>query len=655
MHRKTLIWLLSSQLALIAARAQPADPNNAQINWQLRENSGTFHSALRPLHQIKGAPGTFYTYFWEFGDGQFSFEPQPTHVYKDTGTYYVRLYATNNYDDGKPPPTRPKPIRIRSNMAYLPPKPPSFFHGNGALEMKVNCMPKPGEDLVLVMGYRNRGEEKTLNGSLVLFYNDRQFRRDNFYLSEERPYHGETESNLGALTASLPSEELRQDLAVAGNGPNDQPEGAPAANTKFSQLFAEKQRLFRENTIWKFENLQKGEEKYFFLTLQTTPEMIRDTNAVLSLTGMFVPDNPNEDIEQYEMELQIVASHDPNRMLLKNRTMEYRFTGTKKELTYKILFQNTGTGPAREISVGVGLPPLLDPQSVEVIDYSPKCVGSPESKTCFTQTPGSDSVHFTFQKVYLQGIRQDGMRDPDSTMGFITYRIHFNDQLKKLPFASRATIVFDQQAPVSTNLAQADFRPGRSPELIAGYGLHFGRAGLDESSDNNFSIGAGLSPFSPFRKYLQWELFLSLQNYPEVLVGQVRTVDTMVGGQTGTGIILPYQRKKVISLDLVPLQLRYNFWDWLGAGAGALAAIDAVSITKPREDYFIYYSNNPTVPVKSQVTGPASVQWFNRADLALFADLQLGKVRAGPAIGIRWLRYLIHAQNRLFIYACWRL
>src|SRR5258706_5065831 len=85
-------------------KAQDSIP--PEIRVEEKGDSVHFSSSLRPLRQIAGAPSSFYTYFWELGDGRFSFEKEPLYSYRDTGLYQVRLYATNNYDDGKAHPTR---------------------------------------------------------------------------------------------------------------------------------------------------------------------------------------------------------------------------------------------------------------------------------------------------------------------------------------------------------------------------------------------------------------------------------------------------------------------------------------------------------------------------------------------------------------------
>ncbi|MGN6511251.1 MAG: DUF7849 domain-containing protein, partial [Chitinophaga sp.] len=42
------------------------------------------------------------------------------------------------------------------------------------------------------------------------------------------------------------------------------------------------------------------------------------------------------------------------------------------------------------------------------------------------------------------------------------------------------------------------------------------------------------------------------------------------------------------------------------------------------------------------------------ADGALFADINLGMVRAGPSLGVRVLQYLKDSQQRVFFYGMWR-
>jgi hypothetical protein len=416
--------------------------------------------------------------------------------------------------------------------------------------------------------------------------------------------------------------------------------------------------LFKQNNTWRFTNLQKGEEKYFFLTLHTTPEMIKDTNAVVLLNGMFVPDDPNGEIEEYQLELQIVASHDPNRMMLRNQRLNYRFTGQQKEMTYKVRFQNTGKGPSRQISIGVQVPPMLDPHSLEILDFQPRslmCDSAYSGQSCLDTIIHKDSIWFVFKNIYLPGLRQQGFSDIDSTIGFVKYRMHFSKELKKLPFESGAVIVFDKNEPIRTNGAKGYFQPGHSPAIIAGYNKLLGEQGKSNKDENYLMIGGSISPFSPYKKYLQAEAFLGYLNQPEeFLSSSIENKDTVINA-TNYRIIQReiFGKPTIILLDLVPLQLRYNINDWVGAGAGTLLSFNAYTKWKDREILQLIQPPNP-ISTTMQKTYTAST-WFTHIDAALFGDVQLGRARVGPVFGIRYLHFFRFPQNRLFIYAAWRL
>ena len=656
-HKKAILLLVLMQTMIFIAIGQRIDTSAAVINLQLTNNQARFGSVLRPLQQIAGAPEAFYSYYWEFGDGHFSFEENPKHVYRDTGLYQARLFATNNYDDGKPPPLKPKPVKVSSkNSLYAVDKNPSFFKQGGAIEMRVNSMPRPDEDMVLIMGYRNETEATAMNGSMILFYNERQFRKNNFDFSEERTYNNEQKTLLNAITAFVPGDEIMETASLAG--PNtvlqNQPSGYFGGN--LAELIAAKQKTFRQNQTWHFNNLEKGSEKYFFITLHTTPEMIKDTNTVVELSGMFIPDNPAAQIEEYTLQLQIVASHDPNRMMLKNRRLNYRFTGKKKEMTYTVRFQNTGRGPARQASVAVSVPAMMDANSIEIMDYYPKAVFCKSivkpNQSCLDTIIHKDSIYFVFKNIYLPGLRQQGFSDPDSTIGFIKYRMHFTKKLKKLPFESNAAIIFDNNKPIYTNNQKGYFKPGKSFGVIAGYNLFFGKNVKDE---NYFSIGGSISPYAPHRKYLQEELYLGYMQFPEELIAnRTENKDTVINGTMfhifGREI---YAKSNIIKLDLVPLQLRYNVNDWVGAGVGTILSFNAYTKVNNREVIFMQQQPNPT-PIIIGKEYPSST-WFTNFDAAAFADVQLGRVRVGPVLGVRYLHYFRFPRNGLYAYIAWRL
>ncbi len=655
---KTIAMLAMMQMTALALPAQIADTGPVNIDYKIENNKATFTSSLRPLRQIAGAPEAFYTHYWEFGDGRFSFETNPTHVFKDTGTYDVIYYATNNYDDGKPPPRRRKKVPVKTKALYARQSSSSFFKQGGGIEMKVNRMPRAGEELVLIIGYRNRDKTAAQNGSLVLFYNERHFRQENFELAEERAYHGEKTSSLSSI-AYLENEVIETSGFSISSGPNAENHDAAAFAGRFADLLRLKQQQFRQNNVWRFENLQQGEEKFFFISLQTTPEMIKDTNAVVTLTGMMVPDDPNGELEEFELELQIVASHDPNRMILRNRRLNYRFTGSKKEMTYKVRFQNTGKGPAGIIDVAVAVPTMLNAQTLEVMDQYPKCIpcdSAAAGQSCLDTIISKDSIHFVFKNIYLPGLRQDGFSDPDSTYGFVKYRLQFKKKMKKLPFESRAAIVFDNNKPVITNGSKGYFKPGFSPGAVLGYNRWLDIGNKGRADEDYWMGGVTVSPYSPFKKYLQWELFAGFISQPEQLVSSGPGRDTLVNGQQYfQQRIDVYEKRKITKLAFVPLQLRYNIIDWVGGGFGSLISTEAITKVSARRDMLLIPFMPPPTPLVISENLKSRTEYFKNWDVAAFADVQLGKVRAGPAVGIRFIHFFVTPQNRALVYATWRL
>jgi len=658
----------------------PEDTVPAIVNY--REENGVFRfsSVLRPLRPIAGAPEPFYTYFWEFGDGDFSFEKEPEHSYRDSLLHQVRLFATNSYDDGKRPPTRPKPLKPGSSRPVLASNSsdPVFFKSAGSIEMKTNCMPKPGEDMMLIIGYKNKRENglASLGGTLSILYNDKEFNKDNFDLLDTRAYHNEKKAVFekpGAFAALKPDDAENPFYGYV-SGPNtagsfsvpaDVLPKAAVLDPAGMALIREKTAAFKTAESWKFENLKSGEERFLFMQFRTTPDMIRDTNAVLQLTGIFAPDDPLAAVELFTIELQIVASHDPNKIMLKNSRMNFRFTGKKKKLTYKVRFQNTGKGPAKKVDVGVAIAEVLDMASIEIMDSKPKLILSDSSgyanQSSLDTIRTTDSVHFVFKNIYLPGMQQKGVKDADSTMGYIEYRIGFKEKPKKLPFKSGAAIVFDKNDPIYTNRSVGRYKTGFSPGIIAGYGFPFERGNTPFSGQNNITFGASIAPYAPHRYYLQAELYMSSYAEKEYLIkrtpgeGRIVVVENPNGKREEARVnyIDSNAVVKVVTINVVPLQLRRNFSKYMGAGIGTLVSFNLDKQSLPsRTAALEFLQSTGTASVKKVYDKVKSS--FNDFQNTLFADIQLGKVHVGPSVSFRYLFTVQNGSSRMATYLTWK-
>lgn len=648
------------------AQVLPIDTVPAVINYTSENGVTKFTSELRPLRAIAGAPAPFYTYFWEFGDGGFSFEKDPIHIYKEgKGPLFARLFATNNYDDGKRPPTKPKPIKpttvkpgaTKPLMASVGTE-PSLFKMGGNIELKSNCMPKPGDDMMLVFGYRNKVEngQQSLNGTLAILYNDQEFANNNFVLAETRVYNNEKKSDLKPLlnTAYLPIKKTKPQVYYASLNEMQ-------FNTDERVLLSDKAKAFKSNETWRFENLQQHEERFLFMHFKTTPEMIKDTNAVVRITAVFIPDNPLVEKEFFNMELQIVASHDPNKMVLRKTRMNYRLTGKNRELTYKIRFQNTGKGPAKKVDVAVNIAEVFDQATLKITDTKPaviNCDSAYANQSCIRMIKGTDSVHFVFSNIYLPGLQQKGVNDADSTMGFVAYKIRFKEKPKKLPIKSGAAIVFDKNEPIYTNRAVGRFKMGLSPGLIIGYGFPFETDNRNYLNNKNYVIGASLAPYAPHRLYWQAEIYLnSFKESTELISSSGLGKDTVINRIPYRILNKDYsQIRKVSTINVVPVQIRYNINKYIGAGAGTLVALDIYNKNTAILDYTLSTQNANGTTTNSDLKVIAD-EWkknFADARVSFFADVQLGLVRVGPSIGFRYLFDPKTSNNRMATYVTWK-
>jgi hypothetical protein len=673
--QRTVILIILILAARMDCKAQDSIP--PEIKVEEKGDSVHFSARLRPLRQLAGAPTTFYTYFWELGDGRFSFEKDPLYSYRDTGDYQVRLYATNNYDDGKAPPTRPHPVKIRKRPTGKSQWASHFFHGAGNIEMKINRNPRPGEDFIALIGYRNLFAD-TLSGSVVLFFNERQLGRDGFALADQRYYNREDSSSLDALLASLDPAGLTSDGGRVRNtgfawNRSSAAEDGQAYSRIWTEAFEEEANYrtqtrallhsleadYTRHTVLHFSRLPQGEEKFVFMDLNTLPGMLQDTNATVNLTAMLVPDNPTAAPELYDLGMQVVSSHDPNRLQLERPRINYRFFRRRKELTYKVHFQNTGKGPARKIAIAVSIPTQLNGSTIRLKSVSPGCrwcdsVSGGES--CIDTFRRADSIYFILHHIYLRGLEQEGVKDEDSTKGFVEYSIRFRKKPPKKPFRSGASIVFDEQPPVQTNKATAKFIKGLSPGVMGGYNIF--PANGSYSTTGPIQIGYVLAPYSPYRPYFQAEVSASVFQQetvsgPVIKVGQDTTINGLLSVLVGRQTTNTIRRN---SLEVTPLHFRYNLNSWIGIGIGATARINITEQTVT--DNKIYFSPQllPSNIMTSVNTMKTAIRAIPGWQAEPFADIEVGRVRTGPVIGLRYLYQVDNnTPNRFFLYGAIKL
>jgi hypothetical protein len=357
-------------------------------------------------------------------------------------------------------------------------------------------------------------------------------------------------------------------------------------------------------------------------------------------------------VYMHQLNIPVVASHDPNKMNLKQGRLSYRLLKKKKALTYKIRFQNDGEGPARKIKLDITLPGAFDAATINIKDmspYCPPCDSVPARTGCWELQNKQDSVSFTFNGIYLPGTNQRGVQDKDSTKGFVEFDVQTKKKLDNLPFRGRTAIYFDKNEPVITNFATGKFKRSFSPVIMAGYELYTGKGFYN----NNIAAGVGLALLSPHKPYLQVEAFVkksgttynTVVTRNEVLVINGRVFDTKSFDSIAT--------LSTTRIALTPLQLRYNVSKIFAVGVGVRVDTELSGTVKINKQYQLVNPNGQGT-FNYALDAQQKVKTFSKFYYLPFIDIGLGKVRLGPAFGARY--YFGGATESYgYLYAAWRL
>ena len=649
MRKLVLLAILATTFSFSQTKVKDTITRRATIGYDKKGNLVSFKPQTPPLIQIAGAPKANYSYFWEMGDGSYSKEIEPKKVYKKKGDYKVNLSVTNNYDNGKPPKTRPKIVAINevSDTNYT-----EIASLSDSISLKIfnNREPVPEEELVIVVSYQNL-LDYVANGKLYLFYNDKEFKNKNFELLETRIHFGERELSENVIAMVEDFNNSFENFASANGTP-------PLSDTFDAEedldvTLAQCKSLFTDAKVFEFDGMNPKETRNVFMTFKTTPEMIKDTSATVKMRGVYVPDRNYKNYKKKTLEMEIVTSHDPNKMSSNGTFMNYR-TVRLKTLNFKTRFQNDGEGPARMIRLETDIPDMFDKKTLKIVDSYPKCPICPKDEevnySCLDTLIKQKQIHFTFKNIYIPGNNQKNVTEKDSTKGFVKYTMKFAKDFHKQKTRSRTAIIFDKNEPVITNYAVTRFRPGTSVGVRAGYNLF-----PDQKGSKSYFLGATISPFKSYKFYWQSELYYSrlesgtsssqtpfeLENFtPPIVINNGTILDI---GFTQTTTSTTFTRN---SADVVPISLRYNINNFIGVGVGPQLSV-LLNQTTENTRTIRYYEpifdattpprpGNEITSLREDSSESFKTKAFEKMQTSIFADVTFGFARIGPSVGIRY-------------------
>lgn len=641
-------FLLGTTFSFSQTKVKDTITRRANVVYDKKGNVVAFKAETPPLIQIAGAPKANYTYFWEYGDGTYSKTAEPKKTYKKPGEYKVNLSVTNNYDNGKPPKTRPKTVAVTevidTNFDDV-----ATLADSTSVHLFANREPMPEEEIVVVLSYQNMLDYVS-NGKLYLFYNDKEFKNNNFELIETRTHFGEREVIENGIAFVEDENNSYQNIASADeNSVLRIPFLAKEENLDLT--LAESKLLFRDAKVFEFDGMDSKETRNVFFTFKTTPEMIKDTTATVKMRGVFVPDRNYKNHKKKTLEMEIVTSHDPNKMSSNATFMNYR-TVRLKTINFKTRFQNDGEGPARMIRLETDIPDMFDKKTLKIVDSYPKCPICPKGEevnySCLDTIIKQKQIHFTFKNIYIPGSNQKNVTERDSTKGFVKYTMKFAKDFHKQKTRSRTAIIFDKNEPVITNSAVTRFKPGISIGAKAGYNFF-----PDLENSKSYFVTATLSPYKSYRWYWQVELQNNLHSYN----GESKMTDEIVDNPNGTPpqLYRTYSESTFENYNIeVPVLIRYNLNNYIGVGAGIQANVNVSQKQEIFEKQEIYEGPNDNFLINSRERNTSEKASFTSFKSGLLLDFTAGFARIGPSVGARYNMSFEKNFSYWQLYAIWK-
>lgn len=648
MNKSLFVFFLIASFTICAqTKVKDTITRRAVIGYDQKGNLVSFKPETPPLIPIAGAPKPSYSYLWEMGDGHYSKEAEPRHVYKNKGTYTTRLTVTNNYDNGKPPATRPKKVVVNDieDSSY---KDIASVAPQNGLAIQKNCDPIPDQEMQVIVSYENL-ENYVTNGKLYLFFNEKQFKNNNFDLQEVRPYASERIIKENSIVAANDIDNSNRYLASSETLVFAKKHRETTNETDLDSTLLAAKNSYKDVAVLEIDDHNPGETRNVFYTFKTTPEMIKDTSATITMRSIYVPNRSFKNHKIKNLEMEIVTSHDPNKMGSNGSFMNYRFVRYKR-VKFKTSFQNNGEGPARKIQLETDIPDMFDKSTLKIESMYPECPICPKGEaptiSCLDTIVRSTQIFFVFRNIYLPGSSQKNVKEIDSTKGFVKYSMKFNEDFHKIKTKSRTAIIFDKNEPIITNYATTRFTPGISIGAKAGYNIY-----TNLENPKSYFVGATVSPFKSYRYYLQAEFLNNVTSYDgTTTVTQEFNQDT---GKVQLNRITASTENKNINWE-IPVLFRYNISTYFGIGAGAQINMNISEKQTQNIQTDIYEGPSDKLLLRTVYSTETATDSFTQLKSGLLFDFTAGFARIGPSFGASYVLNFDNNFNYCQLYAIWK-
>jgi uncharacterized repeat protein (TIGR01451 family) len=389
----------------------------------------------------------------EYGDGQFSMDPQRAHYFynnpnSNCNLFYIKstgIYAKG----GKPPKQAAKKIPAK-NLNNKAVKGLSVFAEDESEDVKITpSVPDivAGDTMVYALSYRKPATAPSGNYKLIFFYNkdgQKIFKKvlpEKTYMvrdgNEKMPLPFLRTHNKESLTA---------------------PTSLPAKN-----YVALKSDFDKSDYLVMNVNITDNEAHTIFVTMVPLENTKQANKQITSLDLLLVdPDNNIKKAGYAAKTLGKLAPHDPNWqeaiptcLVLPKRN---------QEINYQIHFQNIGAGPATKVVVKTAIPSGLLASEVIVTNWAIGGIMNNPKYSLNVDKSRADSIVFEFlinpnatdKILYGTYGLSDAPVNP-KTMGDIYFKCYAKPTVPNI-IKSGTSIYFDTNEAVQTNETKVEFK-----------------------------------------------------------------------------------------------------------------------------------------------------------------------------------------------------